>query len=300
MEKKKILITGVNGLLGKDIYSVFNAISDYDIYGIGRKSATVTTLGNNYIQLDLTELEKVEQLIKNLNPDIIVHCAAYTKLDDCEKNKEYAYKMNVKVTEILAKNVSYMIYISSDAVFSGNKENGYTEEDSSEALNYYGQTKYEGEVAARKCEKFLIIRSSMYGYKLDESSSIAEWGIRNFLKGKEITGFSDVIFNPLYSKQLSRLLLKMMQDELVGTYHLGASQSVSKYVFFQMISHNLGKDIELVKEGSVKNINFVAKRTLNTSLSINKIKGIYDLDEEIDLQRGINEMIRDMKQEGKI
>ena len=291
----KVLITGVNGLLGKDIAKVFAGTGEYQVCGVGRAECYNKEI--KYCKVELTDYDQVSNLLKDYCPDIIIHCAAYTKLDDCEKNQEYAKKINVEVTEYLAKSAKYFVYISSDSVFSGEKGN-YVESDASDAVNYYGHTKYLGELAARNAECALIIRSSIYGYNLNDNQSIAEWGARNLMAGKDINGFGDVIFNPLYSVQLAKSLLYLVKNGYTGIVHLGAKQVVSKYEFFCMLAKMLEVDEAMVHKASVKSVKFLAQRTLNTSLQSERIHE--ELSCYNDLYEGMRQLICDMKEDNRI
>lgn len=285
-----VLITGVNGLLGKDIAKVMYEEGRCRVIGTGRAECKNSDI--EYIKMDLTDLNALEQIAAEAAPDILIHCAAFTKLDDCEKDNAYAYKMNVEVTKHLAAHAKRFVYISSDAVFGG-KTGNYTETDKSDAINYYGYTKYMGEKMAEVCDNHLIVRSSIYGYNLNDNQSIAEWGIGNLREGRQINGFSDVIFNPLYSVQLAEILLCLIQKGCTGIYHLGSKQAVSKYEFFRLCAKAIGADERLVNAASVDEINFLAKRTKNTSLCIDKASGY--MNGRNDIFNGISQMIQDMK-----
>ena len=286
----KVLITGINGLLGKDIGKVFSEIEEYEVYGVGRAACLNPKI--NYRKVELTQENELRNVLDEINPEMIIHCAAYTKLDDCEKNQEYAWCMNVKVTEWLAGCTDKIVYISSDAVFSGDK-GSYHEDDASDAINYYGFTKFQGEKAALHNKKALIIRSSIYGFNTNENQSIAEWGARNLIAHQSINGFTDVIFNPLYSLQLAQILVKLAETDAQGVFHLGAKTTVSKYNFFRLLAKELQVDEELVKPMSVDAFDFKAKRTKDTSLNIEKISMV--LDEHNDLIVGMKQLVKDMR-----
>lgn len=284
-----VLITGVNGLLGKDIARVMHEKGKFTVIGTGRAECKNADI--DYVKMDLLDTARLERVLADVAPEVVIHCAAYTKLDDCEKNNEYAYQMNVEVTKHLATHAKRFVYISSDAVFSG-KSGNYIETDPSDAINYYGYTKYMGEKMAELCDNHLIIRSSIYGYNLNNNQSIAEWGIKNLKEGRQINGFSDVMFNPLYSVQLADILLNLIQQGCTGVYHLGAKQTVSKYEFFKLCAQAIGADESLVNPTSVDEMDFFAKRTKNTSLCIKKAAAY--MNDQNDIVIGISQMIQDM------
>ncbi|WP_026498564.1 SDR family oxidoreductase [Butyrivibrio sp. WCD2001] len=287
----RVLITGINGLVGKDIAELF-AANDYDVVGVGRSANCVVDV--NYYSLDLTEQDRVESLIKEVNPEITIHCAAYTRLDDCETNKDYAYSMNVDVTDFLAGHSKRFVYVSSDAVFSGNDGGGYSEESIAEPINYYGLTKLEGEKKAKNNANSLIVRSSLYGYRPDNESAIAEWGLRSILNGTEITGFSDVIFNPMYSKQFADAIKVLIEKGCLGTYHLGCDECISKYEFFCRIAEIAGKNSELVKCGNMSGKVFKAQRTKNTSLDVSKFTS--EIKKKYSLNEGLSAFVKDVRE----
>lgn len=286
----RVVITGINGLLGKDIGRVFSSDEKYEVYGLGR--AECLNKGICYRRLDLTDQEEVKSVLAEIRPELIIHCAAYTKLDDCEKNHGYAKLMNVDVTGLLAEQTSRFVYISSDAVFSGDKGN-YKEEDASDAINYYGHTKYLGEKAALKNQNSLVIRSSIYGFNTNENQSIAEWGARNLSVGKSVNGFTDVIFNPLYSWQLAQILLELVKNDCKGVLHLGSDEVLSKFDFFRLLARELNVDEGLVNPVSVDSIEFLAKRTKNTSLNVEKMSELTG--RKASLATGIKQLVADMR-----
>ena len=287
----KILVTGINGLVGKDIADLF-AKNNYKVIGVGRSDKCVVDV--EYKQIDLTDFEELGNFLNGLKPDAIIHCAAYTKLDDCENNPAYASKMNVDVTEFLATRCERFVYVSSDAVFSGNDNEPYNEEFQPNPINYYGRTKYEGEAKARLNGNAIIVRSSLYGYRPDNESAIAEWGLRSLLRDEAITGFSDVKFNPLYSKQFAEAVKFLFEGNFGGIYHLGCSENLSKYDFFRKIASVAGKDQGLVNEGRVSDKVFKAQRTKDTCLNIDKFTSVYG--KKFSLEAGLNSFVEDVRE----
>lgn len=261
---KNIVVTGANGLLGKDIVKSLRNDSSINLISIGRKDHCVIE-EVNYIKCDLYDLDRVSKLVKEIKPDIIVHCAANTKMDDCELNKEYAYKVNVDVVECLAKNTDWLIYISSDGVFNG-KKGSYTINDECSPISFYGETKLAGEIASKRAQKYTIIRTSMYGYKVGGDKSIAQWGIDNLNNNIEFNGFTDVIFNPMYTFDIASFVNHVIGNNLEGLYHIGCDEKVSKYEFFCRIAKHLKKPTSLIIPSKMTDFIFTAKRTENTTL----------------------------------
>ena len=134
--KERVIITGANGQLGKQLQEELNP-EEYDIYPFDKKL------------LDVTNISRVQQVVQEINPHIIIHCAAYTKVDHAEKEQDLAYLINA----IGARNIAVasqlvgakLVYISTDYVFQGDRSDGYDEFYSPAPINIYGASKYAGE-----------------------------------------------------------------------------------------------------------------------------------------------------------
>ncbi len=226
----KIFVTGVGGQLGHDC--VNNAVArGYDVVssdiqcaysGISDGSAVTAT---PYIQLDITEKEAVRRTVEELNPDAIIHCAAWTAVDaaEDEENRERVDRINHIGTQYLAdvaKTVdSKMVYISTDYVFDGKGTRPWEPDDKCYApLNVYGQSKLNGELAvANTLNKFFIVRIA-WVFGLNG---------KNFIKtminvGKThdtVRVVNDQIGTPTYTYDLARLLIDMVETERYGYYH---------------------------------------------------------------------------------
>ena len=134
----RVFVTGVKGQLG---YDVMNELEKQGLEGIGV----------DIDEMDITDADQVNEVIKEAAPDAVIHCAAYTAVDAAEDNEEICRKVNAQGTENIAKVCEEldikMMYISTDYVFNGQGERPWGPDDKREPLNVYGQTKYEGELA---------------------------------------------------------------------------------------------------------------------------------------------------------
>lgn len=226
----KVLVTGVAGQLGHD---VMNELAGRGLEGIGSDIApeysgvadgtAVTSMP--YIQLDITDEAAVNEKIRELNPDVVVHCAAWTAVDLAEDEDKIA-----KVRAINADGTRYianvckelnckMVYISTDYVFDGQGETPWDPDCKDyKPLNVYGQTKLEGELAVSETlEKYFIVRIAWVFGKNG----------KNFIKtmlnvGKthdKLTVVNDQIGTPTYTFDLARLLVDMIETDKYGYYH---------------------------------------------------------------------------------
>ncbi|MBP3678263.1 MAG: dTDP-4-dehydrorhamnose reductase [Agathobacter sp.] len=226
----KILVTGVAGQLGHD---VMNELAKRGYEGVGSDIApaysgaedgtAVTSMP--YVSMDITDADAVNKIIKEVNPDVVVHCAAWTAVDlaEDEDKVDKVRAINAAGTQNIA-NVckeldAKMVYISTDYVFNGQGEEPWTADCKDYApLNVYGQTKLEGELAvANTLEKYFIVRIAWV------------FGVngKNFIKtmlsvGKnrdKLTVVADQIGTPTYTLDLSVLLVDMIETEKYGYYH---------------------------------------------------------------------------------
>ena len=207
----RVFVTGVKGQLGHD---VMNELAKRGHEGIGV----------DIEEMDITDAESVRKVITEANPDVVIHCAAWTAVDLAEDDdkKEKVHQVNAVGTENIAK-VCHdldckMIYISTDYVFDGQGTRPWEPDDERHPLNVYGQTKYEGELAVEKwVKKFYIVRIAWV------------FGVngKNFIKtmlqlGKthdKLRVVCDQIGTPTYTLDLARLLVDMIESDKYGYYH---------------------------------------------------------------------------------
>lgn len=148
----KVLVTGANGQLGYDVVKQLNSVG-IDYLATDRES------------LDITNKEQVTRVISDYNPDAVIHCAAYTAVDKAEDEKDLCYSINVLGTKYVAEACkeidAKMVYISTDYVFDGEGDEPFEMTDKPNPINYYGQTKYEGEVEVQKyLSNYFVVKIS--------------------------------------------------------------------------------------------------------------------------------------------
>ena len=222
-----IFVTGVAGQLGHDI---INELSKRGFSCVGadiksEKESITKANRNKYIQLDITNEKEVDRVIEEIKPNFIIHCAAWTNVDDAEvlKNKPIVKKINIDGTENLVKAAKRIcatfMYISTDYVFNGEDIRPWEPDDKSYApQNYYGQTKLEGELfVSSQLDKFFIVRIA-WVFGLNG---------KNFIKTMLSVGkthdtvrvVNDQIGTPTYTLDLSRLMVDMIITDKYGYYH---------------------------------------------------------------------------------
>lgn len=226
----RVFVTGVAGQLGHD---VMNELAKRGYDGIGSDIApsysgvadgtAVTTMP--YISMDITDVEAVDKVITEVNPEVVVHCAAWTAVDLAEEEEkiEQVRAINVRGTQNIAdickKINAKMVYISTDYVFDGQGEEPWQADCKDYApLNVYGQTKLEGELAvANTLEKYFIVRIAwVFG---TNGKNFIKTMLNVGKKYDKLTVVCDQIGTPTYTLDLSVLLTDMIETEKYGYYH---------------------------------------------------------------------------------
>jgi dTDP-4-dehydrorhamnose reductase len=282
--KKRVLITGVSGMLGDDIRHELSLLESYAVFGID-KSMKKSQSDIPVMEGDLTDVGFVQRSLNEIKPNIIIHCAALVDVDFCESHQEAAFKLHVESTKCLARYNSektLFIYISTDSVFDGFRGN-YTENDIAKPLNYYAHSKYEGEIAALSANtNSIIIRTNIYGVHNPIGKSLVEWALTELSRGNEIKGFVDTIFNPVFTTQLSRVLIhQLFQSKVRGVLNVVSDTIISKYHFLIELARLFSYPLSLIGEGYSKEINFKAPRPQNTSLDAGYFKKLFSFVPEL-------------------
>lgn len=266
MHNQKVLITGTTGMLGRHFLEVFQEKYE-SVYTLNRSDGSL----NNY--------EFVNDFVNEINPDIIVHCIADTNLSRCEENKNDTLLLHCGLTDCLSSFKSKFIYISSDSVIN--------------PINFYAKTKYLGEEVCRLNNKnSIIVRTNIYGFNSSSKNSLVEWALNSFKNSEVITGFSDVIFNAVYTKQLVESVYHLIQSGVVGHINVGGNYSVSKFMFLKKLCKVFGYNSNLISEGKLSDVNKNIKRPMDTTLDI---KSLNSFGVNLSLDIGLNQLKNDME-----
>ncbi|MDP3035372.1 MAG: dTDP-4-dehydrorhamnose reductase [Methanobacteriaceae archaeon] len=229
----KVLIIGSEGMLGHDLVDILSTENEIS-------TTTIDTL-------DITDIEKTIETVKNINPDVVVHAAAFTDVDGSEENKDLAYKVNVIGTRNVAvacsKVDAALVYICTDYVFDGTKGTPYQEYDQTNPLGVYGKTKYLGEVYIRDIlNKFYIVRTSwLYGF---HGPNFITTMLKLAEKMDSISVVGDQIGSPTYTVDLATAISKLIKKPSYGIYHITNSDHCSWYEYAQEIFEIAGINIE--------------------------------------------------------
>ena len=252
----RVLITGSAGLLGREL--VAYAGTRHCVLPLTRKEADVCDSGS------------VERALDKAEPDVVVHCAAYTAVDDCELQPELAWKVNAEGTRNVARACRRrgvpLLYLSTDYVFDGQKPEPYVETDRPNPLNVYGKTKLAGEEGvAELAERFWIVRVSwLFG----------AWG-RNFVQailrqaraGQALRVVADQVGAPTYAMHLAEKIEHIFTRAEGGIYHVTNQGYCSWFEFAKAVLDQAGLDHVTISPIPSSALDRRARRPLNSRLA---------------------------------
>lgn len=279
----KVFVTGVGGQLGHDVMNELNKRGHLAIgsdisekySGINDDSPVVNM---PYVSLDITDKEKVEKVLREIKPDAIVHCAAWTAVDLAEEkeNIEKVRKINSYGTENIAKICkkinAKMLYLSTDYIFDGEGETPWNADCKEyKPLNIYGQTKLEGEEFVRKyLEKFFIVRIAwVFGVN---GNNFIKTMLKLAKTHDNLKVVSDQIGTPTYTYDLARLLVDMIESVKYGTYNAtNEGGYISWYDFACEIFKQAGCKIKVDPVSTKEYGQSKAKRPYNSRLDKSKL-----------------------------
>ncbi len=239
----RILLTGI-GVLGQ---SVLEAIKDkdYRIISISRGNFNA----KDHYKIDIRDKKQINKLFNKHNFDAVIHTAAFVDVDGCEKDKKNAFDTNVIGTKNIAdeckKREIKIIYISTASVFDGKKKAPYTEEDDTNPINYYSKTKLEGEKIASDLENNLIYRVD-YTYGPYGKYNFAKWIINSISDGKKVNICNDELFTPAYSVNAAENIVRGIDKDLKGTFHIGSLDYMTKHDFAVKVAKKFNLDSKFI------------------------------------------------------
>ncbi len=237
----------------------------YDVFGLGG-SYFDGNVSEKYKAFDF-EKDEFNILRDWTTPDIIIHCGALTKLEECEKNPKKALKVNSLSVKKLLEIFPYskMIFISSDAVFP----DSFTppKEYSKKApTNVYGKSKDRAEEFLSK-RRHLIIRTTIVGLNINISKqSFAEWIINSVRKNISLNLFEDVYFNPITIWDLGKQIEKLISFNYTGILHIASKDSINKYDFGIKLCRELNLNEKIINNTRLSDFNSIVKRSRNQTL----------------------------------
>jgi len=304
---RKLLVLGASGLTGYKLLQL--ARQKFEAYGTYNSRSITQYKNESLFKLEIKKDEDLRKIFRDIKPDIVVNTIALHNVDYCEHHQDEAFYVNSKAVGIIANicnNIgSRLIQISTDFVFDGQKGN-YSELDVPNPLNAYGKSKLEGEIQAKKCASYLIIRPSViYGWTPLETQGLtsssgkpmnfALWALLKMNKGEMLNIVNDQFTSPTLADVLATIALKFAIKETNGLYHVAGTACINRYDFTKSIADMMGYSTTLIKPINSNSLTQTAKRPMNSCLNCEKIQN--DLEYSLP---GIDESLSIMKSQIEI
>ena len=270
----RILITGASGLLGLNFAMQF--YSQHTLTGVVH-SNILAGAPFPVIQADLSQPGIMEEILDQVRPEVVLHCAALANVDACEHQPELAWQVNAELPGRLAaasaRDGFHLVHLSTDAVFDG-QHGDYSEEDEPNPLSTYARTKLAGERKVFEANPAaLVARVNFYGWSLSGRRSLGEFFVTNLSAGRQVNGFTDVVFCPLEATLLGEVFLRLVELEAGGLLHVVSSEWQSKYDFGCAVAAQFGLDDGLIRPVSVAEGGLLAARSPDLRLRTDRLAG---------------------------
>jgi dTDP-4-dehydrorhamnose reductase len=284
-DRPRVVVCGAFGMLGASLVPHL-AAAGYDVAGVSRRAGSRSA--------DLTNADEARTALDALAPDVIINLAALTNVDECERNPQLAYLMNVRIVENVASWMlrsggrSRLVHVSTDQVYDGP---GPHAEHATTLVNYYAFSKYAGELAAKLVEA-TVLRTNFFGpSQCAERQSLSDWITASLTAGKPITVFEDVMFSPLSLGTLVQTIERTVRDPRPGVFNLGSRDGMSKADFAFEVARALALPTTTVTRGTSDSAKFGAYRPKDMRMDSQRFEREYDctlpsLRDEIHLLKG--------------
>jgi dTDP-4-dehydrorhamnose reductase len=267
---KKILVTGANGLLGQKIADIFRRESEHELTLSDLQEKAEDSRGYKYIRLDITNKEEIKNAVRQYVPDVIINTAAYTNVDGCETERELSWRINVDGVKnlIIASRIndSRLVHISTDYVFDG--KTGYYDENSKpNPKSFYGKGKLAAENALISSGlKYAIVRTMiLYGTGKNLRPNFALWLIDSLGKNIPVNIVIDQYGQPTMIDDLALALLRIVDKNREGIYHVCGSEYLSRFEFASKLADVFALDKRLIVPIRTPELSQPAERPMNSS-----------------------------------
>ena len=293
---KKIMIFGKNGFLGSYFFKFYQ--KNPNVYFCFKNSENKLVVQNVNLSRDMGiwDHNTLSLLIHKMEPNLVINAIALANIEECERNLLLAFEANATIPKVLAAACNEVeariIHISTDAVF-GQEGSLFTEIAVPVPTSNYGKTKLQGEKFVMEySEKHLIIRTNFFGHH-NLKSTLFNYFYGNLLAKHKVVGYSDVVFNPIYIRDLVLGIERFVLLESQGILHFVGNEVLSKFDFASKILHQIGHDSSLLKPQTFGSLNVDLFRKTDLTLSSNFRENLFSC--VFDVNSGIEDAILSAK-----
>lgn len=269
------LVTGSSGFLGSN--------AGFWLQGRANRVGVTRTIGLHPLlehenRLDLRDEKALRACILDIAPDVVLHTAAISGHATCAQDPEQAEAVNVGATRTIAECASglgaRLIYVSTDAVFSGDSGN-YSEADPVEPFSLYGETKLAGEEIVRELvPDSLIVRTNFFGWSMPGDKSVLEFFVNSLRAGQPVKGYPDSVVTSIYVRSLIEKIWQLNELGTRGTVHIASRDARSKYEFGVAVAEQFGLDPTLIDAQAANSQDNTTSRGRNLSLNTDLVSSL--------------------------
>ncbi|HZS00301.1 MAG TPA: dTDP-4-dehydrorhamnose reductase [Chloroflexota bacterium] len=270
----RILVTGSNGLLGTKLIEAMLQRPGLQPLAASRGPCANGFLGDfPFYPLDVTDQERTAAVVQETAPDVVVHTAAMTDVDGCERAPDAARAINVtgtaNVADACARAGAHLVHLSTEYVFDG-RAGPYGEDDPPNPLGVYARTKLESErVVAAQCPNWAVARTTvLYGYAPNVRPNFVLWLLDQLAQGQPVRVVDDQIGSPTLADNLAEMVLALAEHRARGVYHTVGASRIDRYHFAQLAAEVFGLDAGLIAPVSTAALRQPAPRPLAAGLSV--------------------------------
>jgi len=293
------IVTGANGLVGSRIVARLAAAGE-GVLAIGRGPRRFGAPSVEYVELDLRHPNELFALLEKVSPRGVIHCAATTDVDACEKDPYGAWLLNVGAVEAVAQACANggarLTALSTDYVFDGEKGD-YSEDDAPNPRGVYARTKRAGEEAAlllapdRAVCRVAVIYS---GYKTSKRT-FASGAAESLEKGAPVKAFVDQVVSPTLADNAAEMVIGVHQSGGQGIFHCAGAAAVTRVEFVRALARKLGADETLIEPVRLAELKLPAPRPLRCSLRVDKVKRLLGLDVPLPLSAALDRFLEERR-----
>ncbi|HEY7063240.1 MAG TPA: dTDP-4-dehydrorhamnose reductase [Chloroflexota bacterium] len=270
----RILVTGSNGLLGTKLLEAMLGRAGLEPLAASRGPCANAYLGGfPYYPLDVTDAGRVDAVMREARPDAVVHTAAMTDVDGCERAPDAARAINVEgtanVADACARAGARLVHLSTEYVFDG-REGPYSEDDATNPLGVYARTKLASEQAvAARCPRWAVARTTvLFGFAPHVRPNFVLWLLDQLGQGRRVRVVDDQVGSPTLADNLATMVLALATDGAQGIYHTVGASRLDRHSLARLAAATFGLDADLVDAVTTADLRQPAPRPLAAGLSV--------------------------------